>query len=281
MKLIFIHGRAQAAFEAEALKQTWIDTFKEGLAKNNLELPANLRIEFPYYGKKLDEWVDNPNTIPKQQMVVRSGRILSEAVFSNDFLNELLVNSGEKLEPTRGLLNMESVQKLLKRLDAKDGWGEKALKLFTKDVFLYLSDPNLKQALNNLILSAFDREPCVVVAHSLGTIVSYNLLKTNSELQVKKFITLGSPLGLVSVKKQLPPPIEVPKCVQHGWFNAYDERDFVALNPLDSLNFPVAPPSEIENKGDLKNKTSNNHGIVGYLNDAVVAKTIYDALHLP
>jgi len=55
----------------------------------------------------------------------------------------------------------------------------------------------------------------------------------------------------------------------------------VALNPLDSLNFPVAPPSEIENKGDLKNKTSNNHGIVGYLNDAVVAKTIYDALHLP
>lgn len=279
MKLIFIHGRAQAEFEEQVLKQTWIDTFKEGLAKNNLELPANLSIEFPYYGKKLDQWVENPNTIPKQEGTVRSGLVLSEAIFSNAFLHELLVNSGEESEPTRGLLNMESVQKLLKRLDAKEGWGERALKLFTKDVFLYLSEPGINKALNNLVLSAFDHEPCVVVAHSLGTIVSYNLLKTNSDLKVKKFITLGSPLGLVSVKKHLPLPMEMPKCVKHGWFNAYDDRDFVALNPLDSKNFPITPP--IENNGDLKNETSNNHGISGYLNDKVVAKTIYDALHLP
>ena len=72
----------------------------------------------------------------------------------------------------------------------------------------------------------------------------------------------------------------MPECVQHGWFNAFDDGDFVALNPLDNTHFPILTGT-IENKNNVVNQTDNQHGIVGYLNDAVVAKQIYDALLLP
>ena len=55
-----------------------------------------------------------------------------------------------------------------------------------------------------------------------------------------------------------------------------DERDVVALYPLDQSGFPIMPA--IENKTDVDNDTENQHGISGYLEDKAVAKRIYDAL---
>jgi hypothetical protein len=53
----------------------------------------------------------------------------------------------------------------------------------------------------------------VVVAHSLGTIVSYRLLRRyGAKAQVKLFVTLGSPLGIDVVKARLrPPPLQLPE----------------------------------------------------------------------
>ncbi|MGZ4895289.1 MAG: hypothetical protein ACXVJ0_02545, partial [Candidatus Angelobacter sp.] len=73
-------------------------------------------------------------------------------------------------------------------------------------------------------------------------------------------------------------PIRCPECASE-WFNAMDERDVVALYPLDPNCFPLDPINPaIENKRDVRNNTTNRHGIGGYLNDKEVAKRIYDAL---
>ena len=61
-----------------------------------------------------------------------------------------------------------------------------------------------------------------------------------------------------------------------SWFNAYDERDIIALNPLDDLHFPVTPP--IRNFGGVQNESDNHHKIRGYLSDRVVATRIVQAL---
>jgi hypothetical protein len=106
--------------------------------------------------------------------------------------------------------------------------------------------------------------------------VSYLVLKANSSFQVKKLITIGSPLGYHSLRPYLQEPLIMPQCIQNGWFNAYDDGDYVALNPLDKVHFNINP--EIENKKDVRNLTSNRHGIKGYLNDSEVAKKIYEAL---
>ncbi|PLC51106.1 hypothetical protein CR159_05815 [Pollutimonas subterranea] len=60
-----------------------------------------------------------------------------------------------------------------------------------------------------------------------------------------------------------------------------DERDVVALYPLNASHFPLEPavPS-IKNKQDVHNRTENRHGVSGYLDDKEVARQIYDALVL-
>ena len=109
------------------------------------------------------------------------------------------------------------------------------------------------------------------MAHSLGTVVAYNILRNDPRsLQMRKLVTVGSPLAIRAVRRSLV-PLKSPKA--DAWFNAFDPRDIVALNPLDAANFPVVP--EIENKGDVDNFTDNRHGIGGYLSDPVVAREIY------
>jgi pimeloyl-ACP methyl ester carboxylesterase len=178
---------------------------------------------------------------------------------------------------TRGLLNNEKVHRLLTFLDRKKVFGDVILKSFTRDVFMYLTVKNIHEEINSVIENSFSDEECVVVGHSLGTIISYVVLRNHPHLKVKKYITIGSPLGLTAVRMHLGTPLTMPECVmQKEWFNAYDERDFVALLPLDKENFNIQPP--IINKKDVDNHTDNRHGISGYLDDAVVAKAIYDAL---
>ena len=89
---------------------------------------------------------------------------------------------------------------------------------------------------------------------------------------------MGSPLGLKSIQTLMKTPLRMPECVKNGWFNAFDKRDVVALNPLDKAHFNVQPP--IENKNDVENNSENRHNISGYLDDAVVAKQIYDGLKI-
>jgi hypothetical protein len=94
-------------------------------------------------------------------------------------------------------------------------------------------------------------------------------------LKVRSYVTVGSPLAIRAIRDRLR-PIGYPKPAVATWYNAYDPKDVVALYPLDAQNFPVNPT--IENYGKVLNGTDNRHGIIGYLDDADVAKHILDAL---
>ncbi|MEB2777462.1 hypothetical protein SYJ56_19260 [Algoriphagus sp. D3-2-R+10] len=288
MNLIFIHGRAQQGKDPKKLKKLWIDTLIKGLEKSNLSLPIQEnQIYFPFYGDSLNDLIFKRNR-PIEEIVKKGGEAHSkDDEFFHDFLMEVSKNANittSEIEEEqinnikeKGPLNWEWVQVILRTLDKRTKWSVKSLKKFTYDVYVYLTQENIKESINNLVLKDIDpSEPCVVVGHSLGSIVGYNILRDHSDLNVCKYITVGSPLGLKSVKKYLKTPIKMPDCVQDGWYNAYDDRDVVALNPLDKRSFNITPT--ITNKKDVLNQTKNRHGIVGYLNDKSVAKEIYDAL---
>ncbi len=291
MKLILIHGRAQEDYDETELKKAWIDALTKGLQKTNLALPSDLTIEFPYYGKLLKSLMNQTNARSMREGATRGlgqSRVddSAEIDFFESFLGEIAANATQTREEqaeleaiqvkTRGITNWEITQKLLAYLDKKETFGDWTIKNFTRDVFMYLSTNNIKRQIHERVQKSFDAEPCVVVGHSLGSIVSYLVLKNNPQFQVKKLITVGSPLGLTSIRKYLGQPLAMPQSIQNGWFNAYDERDVVALNPLDKEHFNITPP--IANKNDVKNHTSNRHGIEGYLEDAAVAEEIYQAL---
>lgn len=296
MNLILIHGRAQEEINSEALKRLWIDTLKVGLKKSKLSLPIEEdKIFLPYYGDTLAQLVKSVNQ-PMEGIVQRgSGLNNRDAQFFHDFLLEVsknanittseieaenhtsIVERGSLNIVEKGPLNWAWVQSILRAIDKKGTWSELSIKSFTYDVYLYLTNQNIKTAINDIVLKEINaHEPCLIVGHSLGSIVGYNILRDNNVLNVCRYITVGSPLGLTSVKKYLKTPIKMPDCVKNGWFNAYDDRDVVALNPLDKNYFNIQP--QITNKNDVDNQTTNRHGIEGYLNDKIIAEEIYNSL---
>ena len=112
----------------------------------------------------------------------------------------------------------------------------------------------------------------MIVGHSLGSVVDYNVLRNNPEFAVQKYITVGSPLGMASFRSKLETPLGMPSCVKDSWYNAYGDEGVVALLPLNSP-FKIKPP--IVDYKSIKNRTKNRHRIKGYLDDPNFAKEIY------
>ena len=289
-QLVFVHGRAQEHKDSVALKAEWIAAFEEGLAKSGLSLPIDESdIRFPYYGQTLYDLVEETDPDKAARVIVR-GEDMSET--QKEFIRSVLeevkeaavtedqfqeVAGQQVLE--RGPLNWGWVQSILETVDKYvPGASGASIALATNDVYQYLKNPGIRDVIDTGVRSAVDPDvETVVVSHSLGTVVAYNLLRRDGDdfdWQVPLFVTLGSPLAVKAIRHGLR-PIKRPACVQ-DWFNAMDNDDIVALYPLDTDHFDVDPP--IANKTDVDNHTSNQHGIAGYLNDKEVALRIYDAL---
>lgn len=294
-ELVFIHGRSQQQKDSVELKKKWIDAWHKGLAKKSLDLPLpETAIRFPYYGDTLDQLVHGTPAQDAAAIVIRGNELdnarkaFVEAVL-DEIRTELEIPDEEvhkALPPgsvaTRGVLNWEWVQGLLKAIDRKvPGASAASVALATLDVYEYLTNPGIRKVIDDGVAAAISAGPeTVVVAHSLGTVVAYNLLRIRGPeagWKVPLFVTLGSPLAVKVIRKKISElaPIAYPHCAG-AWFNAMDERDVVALYPLDKKHFSVSPP--IENKTDVHNHTSNAHGILGYLDDAEIAQRIHAAL---
>ncbi|MBZ2207976.1 hypothetical protein [Massilia soli] len=280
--LVFVHGRAQHGKDAAALKQEWIIALKAGLAKSGLTLPvADDEIRFPYYGDTLDQIVKGSSLDDAVDIVVRGVAPSSpEEEFFTEYLAELKAAIGMPDDPgrQRGPLNWGWVQAFLSVLDKTVPFASAAgVALFTNDVFQYLYRKDLRNVMDDGVRAAFvPGSEAVVVSHSLGTVIAYNVLQS-AQLRVPLFVTLGSPLAIRAVKRKLQ-PVSHPAAAAR-WFNAMDERDVVALYPLTSEHFAVFPP--IENMTSVENFTENRHGIAGYLSDKEVARRIHDALIAP
>ena len=88
---------------------------------------------------------------------------------------------------------------------------------------------------NQLKEDAENKEgPHVVVAHSMGTVISYDCLKNVQDCSaVDGLLTIGSPLGLSEVQSELGPGFSFndgyPTKVK-SWSNYYDRLDPVALD---------------------------------------------------
>lgn len=282
MKLVFIHGRDQQGKDHVALQKVWEEALDVGLEKAGLDKPANLTVAFPFYGDELDRLVKQLDA-PLVNDVTTKGASPDdhEAAFRGQLLADLAKNAGVSAAEIaaagnasveeKGPLNWEWVQAVLRALD-KSIMGEPALDRFTRDVYVYLTYDAVSKKVDKLVSDLLDGQPCVIVAHSLGTIVAYRVLSALAgNVDVRGFVTLGSPLGLTTVRNHLTPPLGMPAGVK-SWLNAFDPRDVVSLRPLDAATWNIEPP--IENQGDVDNYTTNRHGISGYLDDAKVARWI-------
>jgi hypothetical protein len=288
-KIVLIHGRSQQGKPAAKLKQFWIEELLKGFETAGLAMPADVGYEFAYYGDLLIKEIKASKAARSDFRAKPRGAANDEeeAQFMFRFYSELLENSavspaevikarpGELAE--RGFENTRLVRWLAKALDNGGRLGDFSLKKATADVFYYLNDAAVRKAVNKKVMSKLNAETTVVIGHSLGSVVAYDVLVDPAcAIKAAAFITLGSPLGLGAVKKELRPPLKHPGTIPGPWYNFFDSVDIVALRPLDKTNFNIWP--EIINDGSIFNPTDNHHSIEGYLSQPNVARAIFASL---
>lgn len=289
-QLVLVHGRSQQGKDSVGLKGEWLTALRTGLAASGLTLPIpDTDVRFPYYGDTLDALNRGRTTEPLPEIVIRgagedSGRaaflrsVLTEAAREEGISDDEIAAEAGPAVAERGPQDWGWFRAMLRLLDRSAVAGAATLALFTDDVHRYLTHPGVRDTIDTGVRAAFTPGvETVVVAHSLGSVVAYQLLRREGPAlgwRVPHYVTVGSPLGVGAVRKLLA-PITHPACVAR-WSNAADVRDIVALHPLDATHFPVDPA--VTNMREVVNGTDNRHGISGYLSDPTVARWIHDAL---
>lgn len=109
--------------------------------------------------------------------------------------------------------------------------------VFFREVAGYLRTPDgaARSAARECVAEAVaGRRPDVLLAHSLGSVVTYETLLAHPELEVPLFVTLGSPLGMPAVvyerlRPEQPATTGIRPPNVGRWINIADPGDVIAV----------------------------------------------------
>lgn len=147
------------------------------------------------------------------------------------------------------------------------------------DLFRYHTEAGLRVRVrqrleDQLAAAAATRCPVVLIAHSMGSIIAYDVLRQHPCIAIAHLVTIGSPLGLAEIKahatREFGTPV-VPAGVAQ-WTNLSDPRDPVAAFDvrLRSDYGPNASGVQITDASVMNTYVSplgraNPHKVYGYL----------------
>lgn len=303
MKIVFVHGRAQEGRSEGEIRDEWLKALNAGLSSIQKPTVDPSDVIVPYYGDALLDMTETWGA-----SVNDSKRSSDEAAFLAEAATEILgrVGAGEtiKVAPVpvdpngkrvkgeiggartevdieqfkRGIQNwswvVDAVRFLDERFPELSTW---TISKILRDVHIYLKDEKIRTKIDAIVEVAIPDEPFVMVAHSLGTVVAYNVLR-RSKRNFNGLITLGSPLGIGAVRSRLDPqPVTRPAVTT--WTNLFDPADIVALNPLNSESFARFDDIKAILDVAIYNTSDNRHNITPYLSHAASAGRIFDALN--
>ncbi|MFE2871486.1 hypothetical protein [Embleya sp. NPDC059259] len=293
-RLVFVHGRAQQGKDPVELLRQWVDALTEGLGATNVP-PAVVAATMPYYGDVLADWVgrESPRLVTygapadADEAPDAAPRDPELSTLAAELIRDLEVELGLTYDDvtaelpdgeavTRGPVNWAWVQATLAALDRRVPAAGRGFLRFVADVEAYLRapyvGPDIRQIVAEPLTQAVaEREPVVVVAHSLGSVPAYELLRElGTTIEVPLFVTVGSALGFATIQRHLrPPALARPAGIAH-WLNVYDPRDPVTLRPPGrAVGFPG-----VDRHLRVANPHRDPHGIVGYLGHPEVALLI-------
>lgn len=290
MRMILVHGINQQGKSTQKIHDDWMQALRATYIAHGPDPLGKLsRIEAAFYGETLHEL----SSVKVKDQAIALGAEAAGDDF-DDFAVEALEEMALRMGVTKAQIQAEeqatvvpqgagihkkwvkAIARVIERVSPLR--GTLALRVLGQ-AHAYIRNQHVHDEVNKLVRPLFeDDEPAIVVAHSLGTIVSYSLLRefarNGRPRQSPLFVTLGSPLGIDSVRRGFSKPRTRPDNVAR-WFNGSDPEDFVALRA--ELTMDTFGPG-IENYADFENGKDDPHSIVGYLSDVRVAKEIAKAI---
>lgn len=299
-RLIFVHGINNESRTSEEITKLWGGALRKSVGSRADPWWEEVEVRTAYYATTLAR-----ETVGWEEMEAAGARMSTgspEADYADDDVAALYLalqraygidddRVAQELDPgderaaaTRMAAGihkkwLKAIARTLEKVipSAADGMARK----FLAQAATYLNKPGVFDQINEMVneqvfgdLNPLDRT--VVVGHSLGSIVSYVLLRgmvRDDKLPV--FVTLGSPLGIDIVRNRVGHPKITPPVVAR-WVNGADPEDFVALRP--SLDQDSFGPAEIVNYPKLDNGHEDAHSIERYLAHPEIAEAIYAGL---
>jgi hypothetical protein len=284
MRLVLVHGISQEGKSEALIKDEWCAALERRIG--HAGLAKSLDVRAPFYGDRLSELTNRRGTIARAQGVAGQPHS-NEMLFLASALQEQAQAAGverkeiaaEERSQATGIVEqgfpmdrrVNAIVRVIERISPLH--GSLVMKLL-QQAYAYLKRPGVGGEIDAIVRPVLDIGPAIIVGHSLGTVLTFKLLRQlaleKRPIKVPLFVTVGSPLTLMAVQEALGPEFKVPDGVER-WLNAVDSNDFIALGRgLDKVSFADG----IENILDIKNVPDNPHSIQGYLSDPRVAKAI-------
>lgn len=231
-----VHGVSQQQSGRMQLLRAWGDALSDGVeaARGRPAVQVPLTLDLGYYGNLfLADW---PADAKGPEAAEDSADPDALAALADDLSeDELTWFAGiaaelpvEQAPPTKAALLRVPMplQRLASWLDAS--FGAAAPTMFIGDlrqVRRYQQDDTLARKVQGRVQEAIADGCMVLIGHSLGSVVAYEAVCATETRSPRLLLTLGSPLGLATVRKRLRfdgPPASL------RWVNVYDLHDPVA-----------------------------------------------------
>jgi pimeloyl-ACP methyl ester carboxylesterase len=241
--IVLVHGAFNELWGPNELKSRWLPAVRDGLWHHGVTIDDD-DVEVCFYG---DLFRRAPGTA------------------ADDQLQQSRAGIAESLHD----LGADTVAMLGQA--ANHAAFERTVDMVT----IMATDADLRAKMRARIEPLVGDDTRVVVAHSLGTVLSYMALANHPQWRVHTFVTLGSPLGSPMVGGMLDPPLvdgkgQWPGSVER-WVNGRAVGDKAAA-------VPVADRFGDRVEEALVDNGHRAHAAEPYLNAAATGAAIADAL---
>jgi len=292
MRLAFVHGINNQGNTKQEIEDSWWGTLEKTWADMGLPTKSKPPISTAYYADILADAADKGND------AIPMGATEASTGYALQFLKEYAEAAGVTQEELNAAADKAGISReAVAQGFPHEGWiidfatlleeilpdkGKFIAELFLRQSVVYINDKVLALKIDNKVKAdIFDNlsDPTVVVAHSLGTVISYRLLANNQQAtrNIPLIVTLGSPLSVQVFKPILPAKGQLPNPPIEKWCNGRDPKDFITLGRdinKDSIGF-----DGIENTTEIvPDPEGDCHSIKHYLASPFIAKIIYNQL---
>ncbi|PDT50588.1 MULTISPECIES: hypothetical protein [Sinorhizobium] len=292
MRLIFIHGINNESLTVEQIRNSWFGALEDGWQRLGLTTPSQLSIEAAYYADILAQASGNRPPAVEMGLPVEANSCLAI-----EFLRSYAEMAGVSEHELREAAVEEGLpQEAVAQGIPHEGWviafaralehvlptkGKYVAKHFLRQAAIYIGDSVLAEKIADTVAKQvfYDKpDPMVIIGHSLGSVVGYRLLASDSMMtrDIPLFVTLGSPLSVDMFKPMLPKRGLFPNPPMARWLNGRNENDFVTLGkPINKKSIGF---EGVDDEIDVVDNSGDRHDIHAYLRSPKIAQAIHDAV---
>lgn len=273
--VVGIHGMAQEQKTRPALLNLWYPSLQGGIeifAGRDAVMPT---FELAFYG---DVFLTSDAQGRPVSKTAAPAMALGQLGAPDDDEVRFLTEAVIEVTPEAGAEAKtvprvpEVLQPLARRLTRRFS-GSLVLTFITalRQVRLYLEDENIAGRVRAIVTDIVNDDTRVLVTHSLGTVVAFDVLSREDSPDVDTLITLGSPLAMRAVQSRLARRLGGDSYPHvRRWVNIFDAADPVAAAGAVRRLWPTAEDFTVENGKEP-------HDVTRYLGKRCTGRAIVNA----